>query len=111
MLKDVTPIIENTSMQIYDEKTYWIKPNKGYKLHEKGRDFEYADPETGKSVLILGFNESISTCSVNYDFEQNEREFYTVPIGETFDPIVVEKETFDIQQKAQAYDIITGGVE
>jgi hypothetical protein len=82
MLKDVTPIIENTSMQIYDDKTYWIKPNEGYKLHEKIRDVEDVDPETGKPILILGFNESISTCSINYDFEINEREFYTIPIGE-----------------------------
>lgn len=86
MFVDVEPIIENTSMRMYDNKTYWIKPKEGYKLHEKGRDIEDVDPETGKSILILGFNESISTCSVNYDFEKNERGFYTVPIDEN--PIV-----------------------
>ncbi len=86
MLKDVTPIIENTSMQIYNNKTYWIKPKEGYKLHEKGRDVEEFDPETGKPILILGFNESISTCSVDYDFEKNEREFHTIPIEEN--PII-----------------------
>jgi hypothetical protein len=55
-------------------------------LHEKGRDVEEVDPETGKPILILGFNESISTCSVDYDFEKNEREFYAIPIGEN--PII-----------------------
>ena len=86
MLKDVEPIIENTSMQEYDGKTYWIKPNSGYKLHEKGRDTEDVDPVTGKLVLVLGFNENISTCSINYDFEKNDREFYTIPIEEN--PII-----------------------
>ena len=90
MLKDVTSIIKNTSMQIYDNKAYWIKPNKGYKLHEKGRDVKDVDPETGNPILILGFNESISTCSINYDFEKNEREFYTIPIEEN--PIVILNE-------------------
>lgn len=82
MLIDVEPIIENTTMQLYDNKCYWIKPNEGYKLHEKGRDIEEENPETGEKILILGFNENVSTCSINYDFEVNEREFYTIPIGE-----------------------------
>lgn len=90
MLKDVTPIIENTSMQMYDDKAYWIKANEGYKLHEKDRDVEEIDPKTGKLILILGFNESISTCSVDYDFEKNEREFYTIPIEEN--PIIILNE-------------------
>ena len=86
MFVDVEPMIENTTMQMYDNKAYWIKPKEGYKLHEKGRDVVDTDPETGKPILILGFNESISTCSVDYDFEKNEREFYTIPISEN--PVV-----------------------
>ena len=82
MFINVEPIIENTSMLIYDNKCYWIKPNMGYKLHEKDRDVEDIDPETGNPILIFGFNENISTCSINYDFENNEREFYTIPIDE-----------------------------
>jgi hypothetical protein len=107
MLKDVEPIIENTSMQIYDNKTYWIKPNAKYKLHEKGRDIEDIDTETGKPILILGFNESISTCSIDYDFEANEREFYTIPIEEN--PIIELAEETDFTQALESLGVDFNG--
>ena len=108
MLKDVEPIIENTSMQMYDDKTYWIKPNEGYKLHEKGRDIEDIDPATGKPILILGFNESISTCSVNYDFENNEREFYTVPIDTEIPPVEIATDD-DYTQALESLGVVFNG--
>lgn len=93
MIVDVNPVVENTTMQKYiddntkEDRTYWIKPNEGYKLHDKVLDSEDIDPDTGESVNVLGFNTGISTCSANYDFTANPREFYTVPVT----PIEEEK--------------------
>lgn len=75
--------IENASMQIYvddntnKQKTYWITPNEGYKLHAKEFDIEAENYETGETTKEIGFTQGIVTCSVNYDFEKNERDFYT----------------------------------
>lgn len=92
MLKDVTPIIENTSMQEYDNKTYWIKPNEGYKLHAKEFDSETEKPEMGEIIKEVGFTTGIVTCSVKYDFEKNEREFYTIPENEVVEPEIINPE-------------------
>lgn len=85
MFVDVETKIENASMQKYiddktnEERTYWIMPNKGYKLHAKELDSETEDPDTGETTKKVGFTTGIVTCSVRYDFEKNEREFYTIP--------------------------------
>lgn len=86
MFVDVETKIENALMQIYvndktnEERTYWIKPNKGYKLHAKEFDSETENPETGEITKEVGFTQGIVTCGVKYDFEKNEREFYTKKI-------------------------------
>jgi hypothetical protein len=119
MLKEVDAIIENTTMQKYiddktgQDRTYWIKPVEGYKLHSIDLDTELEDPETGAKTKEIGFTQGIVTCSVNYDFENNLKEFYAVPENETFEPVNIESDTATVEdyQKAQAYDIITGGAE
>ena len=50
MFIDVDTKIENASMQIYDNKAYWIKPNEGYKLHAKEFDSITEKPETGEII-------------------------------------------------------------
>lgn len=83
MFADVKPIIENTSMQKYiddktnKERTYWIKPIEGYEFHASELDSEIENPETGEFEKEIGFTTGIVTCGVRYDFEKNEREFYT----------------------------------
>lgn len=93
MFIDVDTKIENTTMQMYDNKTYWIKPIEGYKLHATEFDSEYEDIETGEMVKEIGFTQGIITCSVKYDFEKNEREFYSIPEDETIAPVLVETAT------------------
>lgn len=92
MLVDVETKIENASMQEYDNKTYWIKPNEGYKLHAKELDGTTKPSETGETTKEIGFTTGIVTCGVNYDFEKNEREFYTVPGDEVVEPEVINPE-------------------
>lgn len=90
-LRDTTPIIENTTMQIYtnnngEDETYRIKAVDGYVLHDKGRDFPATDEfgndaydENGDLIMLQGFTRATASCSINYDFEANPREFFTKP--------------------------------
>ena len=92
MFIDVDTKIENASMQIYDNKAYWIKPNEGYKLHAKEFDSITEKPETGEIIKEVDFTTGIVTCSVKYDFEKNEREFYTIPENEVVEPEIINPE-------------------
>lgn len=83
--EDVTPtLIANTTMKLrlLDDvaKSYWITPNEGYVLHDKGMDEEVIDPITNEPTgeIKLGFRRSTATCAANYDFTTNPREFYAV---------------------------------
>ena len=77
-------LIPNTLMEILlidgIETAYYIRPIEGYKLHAKELDEMEFDEEmmmeTGE--IILGFTNGIKTCSVDYDFSVNPREFYAV---------------------------------
>ena len=78
---DVIPsLIENTSMQqrLNDgvPVTYRITPNEGYVLHDNILD------EENDGELVLGYRTSTASCSVNYDFTTNPREFYAVLASE-----------------------------
>lgn len=102
-LRDTTPIIENTTMKIYTNSegvdlTYRIRPIANYVIHDKGRDYEELDPETfepvldenGNPVMKQGFTRGEVSCSINYDFDANPREFFTrleneVPADQIFD--------------------------
>lgn len=79
-LRDTTPIIENTTMQIYSndsgDRAYYITPVDGYVLHDKARDWEDLD-ENGNTIIVQGFTRGTATCSINYDFNANPREFFT----------------------------------
>lgn len=73
-------LIPNTDMKIslFDgvEKSYYITPKEGFKLHAKELDFK--DDMTGE--IVLGFTEGLKTCGIDYDFLLNPREFYAVEI-------------------------------
>lgn len=88
MLRDTTPIIANTTMQIYSNDSgdvaYRITPVDGYVLHDNARDFEAFDEngdiicdENGDPVIAQGFTRGTASCSINYDFNANPREFFT----------------------------------
>ena len=75
-------LIPNTDMKIslFDgvEKSYYITPKEGFKLHANELDFK--DDTTGE--IVLGFTEGLKTCGIDYDFSINPREFYTVALTE-----------------------------
>lgn len=79
-------LIPNTDMQILlidgVETAYYITPKEGYKLHAKELDEIGFDEETMTETeeIIPGYTLGIKTCHIDYDFEENPREFYTVAI-------------------------------
>ena len=81
---DVNPtLIVNTTMQIMSldgvPKVYCITPNENFMLHDNTYDtHEYNEDMTEIVNTILGYRTSTATCSVNYDFTANSREFYAV---------------------------------
>lgn len=84
--EDVIPsLIENTTMQkvIVNgvHRVYYITPVEGYVMHDKAYDTGVVDPETAAETgeFILGYRTTTASCSANYDFVANPREFYTVP--------------------------------
>ena len=81
----IPSLIENTTMQRNFRDgvatTYYITPNEGYVLHDKGMDDAVIDEETFEETgeVLLGFRRSTASCAANYDFVANPREFYAVP--------------------------------
>ena len=62
-------------------RTYNIKANDGYILHDKTLDCDI-DIANGGIPLdepILGFTRGTVSCAASYDFTANPREFYAVP--------------------------------
>lgn len=81
--RDVNPtLIENTTMRLRLNNdvpmSYWITPNEGYVLHDKGLDNWYDNDGNELDAPVLGFRRTTATCGANYDFVANTREFYTV---------------------------------
>lgn len=71
----VTPSpVENATVQKYINASgahagYFVTPNEGYVLHDKGRDWEDIDPITGEpSTYHLGYTRGTATCGPNYNF-------------------------------------------
>ena len=81
-------LIPNTDMEIISidgvETSYSITAKDGYKLHAKELDTKGFDEETLSETdeIVLGFTMGTKTCHINYDFEENPREFYAVEDGE-----------------------------
>lgn len=75
-------MIENAIIEeitINNNKAYKIRPEKGYKLHEKSRDEAVIDEngnETGE--IKRGYTLGVITTGADYDFEKNEREIYAI---------------------------------
>ena len=96
--RDTTPIIPNTTMQIYTnlngvDTTYKITPIAGYVMHNKTRDRTSYDNEGNVISHKLGFTGAQTSCSLTYDFTTHElqltngeivtvygeKEYFTVP--------------------------------
>lgn len=71
--RDTTPIIPNTTMQIYTnldgvDTAYKITPISGYAMHNKGRDRVTYDDEGNIISKTLGFSRRQTSCGLDYDF-------------------------------------------
>ena len=77
-----TPVTDAEVLKVYREgvhRHYWITPLSGYVLHDKNNDWMHTNPDTLEETYTLGYARGTCTCHANYDFEENPREFYTVP--------------------------------
>ena len=61
---------------------YEITPIQGYVLHNTARDWTRIDEASGEKIEYKGYSHGASSCSVNYDFEKNLREFYAVLVDD-----------------------------
>ena len=68
----VEPKFENTIMEIYNDKVYFITPSNGYKLHHNSYDFH--DEEMKE--IIYGFSTSSISVPIDYDFEKTINKYY-----------------------------------
>lgn len=61
-------------------KQYGIRPEEGYKLHDKRADEEVFDMESGEPTgeIKKGYRKNEVTISAKYDFNENPNEFYAV---------------------------------
>ncbi len=97
--KNTTPIIPNTTMEIYTNRqgidtAYKITPNENYLLHNKARDKIQVDNE-GNRITVQSFTSAPTTCSINYDFTQTE---IMLDSGESV-TIYGEKEYYTVADK------------
>ncbi len=80
----IPSLIANTEMTLTTvdgrPSTYNITPASGYVLHDKAYDYPVIDRDTLEETgeVVLGYRTSTASCSANYDFEANPREFYAV---------------------------------
>ena len=76
-----TPLIANTIMVkvLYNgvHRVYRITPAEGYVLHDAALDYTDIDGN-----WYLGYSSIEVSCGAAYDFEANERGFYTLPVSE-----------------------------
>lgn len=78
-----TPIQNATVEKMFKDgihKSHRITPNDGYVLHNNVRDWTQIDEETGEEKQYCGYSKAMSSCPANYDFAENSREFYAVPV-------------------------------
>lgn len=72
--EEIATLIPNTTMKkVYFDgtlRTFEIKPNDGYVLHDSGYDINIYDEETGEPTgeILLGYRPSMASCGYNYDF-------------------------------------------
>lgn len=73
---DIETMIPNTTMRKFVndnnvEMFYEIKPNydDGYVLHNRSRDWEDEDLDTGVVTYYRGYSRATSTVPINYDFD------------------------------------------
>ena len=77
-------LIENTTMKILYldnvAKAYKITANDGYVLHDNVLDAYEYDEFTGEPIgqPVLGYSAGTKSCDINYDWDENPREFYAV---------------------------------
>lgn len=79
---DVIPVIENTTMQVYENSAgvrlaYYIYPVENYVLHDSRKDWTEIDEETGEEILYEGFATYGVSVPITYDFTENPFNLYT----------------------------------
>lgn len=118
MYKSIEPLIDNTICEAREVDgqivSYRIQPADGYKLHEKSLDTPIMNEETFEETgkIKCGYTTVSTTIGANYDWDKNESRIYAIPIDEE-DEIIDAEVTDDseMEEKAKAYDIITGVAE
>lgn len=83
--RDTTPVVPNTTMQIYtntngNDVAYKITPNDGYIMHNKNRDKVTYDGNGNVILSTPGFTSAPTTCAITYDFTTS---IITLENGET----------------------------
>lgn len=76
---DTTPIIENTTMQIYVDgngvqRVYRITPVDGYVLHDNRLDYPSVED---REIIIEGYTTGRISVPLDYDFTANPFNLYT----------------------------------
>ena len=66
--------IVNTVMENYDNKVYFVTPNSGYTLHHNSYDFQ----DLGTNEVDYGFSTSGVSVPIDYDFEENADNIFTI---------------------------------
>lgn len=117
MYKEIEAKLENTIFEAREENgeiiSYRIRPAEGYKLHEVTLDEEVMNEETLEPTgkIKLGYTKAHVTAGVNYDFEKNDRKIYAKPDTEEDEIVDADSTDSEIEEKAKAYDILTGADE
>ena len=93
----VEPYFANTTQEAYYSDTdgrlmsYVIAPVEGYMLHDKTCDTEILVEETGEPTgeVRLGYTGGSISVGRNYNFGENPREIYAVPVSEVDENYII----------------------
>lgn len=66
--------IENTIMEIYDDKAYFITPIEGFLLHHNSYDLHDLDTD----VITYGFSTATVSIPIDYNFEENQNNIFVI---------------------------------
>ncbi len=97
--RKITPIIQNTTMEIYTDRhgvdsMYKITPNENYVMHNKARDKIYLDGDGNKCIKPCLVS-APTTCSINYNFTPTEMVLHNGEVVTAYG----EKEYYIIAEK------------
>jgi flavoprotein len=79
-------------------------------LHHKSYDVPITENGIKTNKIKRGYTTRFITMGVNYDWKTNPRQIYAVPI-DIEEEIIEKEDSSELEEKAKAYDIITGVAE